>query len=69
MFCAGSYRDCQQRSQAEVVTSEVNNVYLSACTAVQKEFGNDIVLRPAIALVLGADKSAVNFDKKSHCQH
>ena len=45
--------------------SEVNKVYLSACTAVQKEFGNRIVLRPTIALVLGADKNAVNFDKKT----
>jgi mitochondrial fission protein ELM1 len=45
--------------------SEVNKVYLSACTAVQKEFGNSIVLRPSIALVLGADKNAVNFDKKT----
>jgi hypothetical protein len=45
--------------------SEVNRVYLSACTAVQREFGNSIVLRPTIALVLGADKNAVNFDKKT----
>lgn len=45
--------------------SEVNKVYLSACTAVQREFGNSIVLRPTIALVLGADKNAVNFDKKT----
>jgi hypothetical protein len=45
--------------------SEVNKVYLSACTAVQREFGNSIVLHPNIALVLGADKNAVNFDKKT----
>ena len=45
--------------------SEVDRVYLSACTAVQREFGNSIVLRPTIALVLGADKNAVNFDKKT----
>jgi hypothetical protein len=45
--------------------SEVNRVYLSACTAVQREFSNSIVLRPTIALVLGADKNAVNFDKKT----
>jgi hypothetical protein len=45
--------------------SEVNKVYLSACTAVQREFDNSIVLRPTIALVLGADKNAVNFDKKT----
>lgn len=45
--------------------SEVDNVYLSACTAVQREFGNSTVLRPTIALVLGADQDAVNFDKKT----
>jgi len=44
--------------------SEVNKVYLSACTAVQREFGNSIV-RPTIALVLGADKDAVDFNKKT----
>lgn len=48
--------------------SEVNNVHLSASTAVQKEFGNGIGLRPAIALVLPADKNAVNFDKKTTAQ-
>ena len=45
--------------------SEVNKVYISVCTTVQREFGNRIVLRPTIALVLGADKNAVNFDKKT----
>ena len=45
--------------------SEVNGVYLSACTAVQREFDDRIVLRPTIALVLGADKNAVNYDKKT----
>jgi hypothetical protein len=45
--------------------SEVNKVYLSACTAVQREFGNSFVLRPSITLVLGADKNAFVFDKKT----
>ena len=45
--------------------SEVNSVYLSACTAVQREFDHGIVLRPTIRLVLGADTNAVNFDKKT----
>ena len=44
--------------------SEVNKVYRSACTAVQREFGNNPVLSPTNALVLGADKNAVNFEKK-----
>jgi len=45
--------------------SEVDKVYLSACTVVQREFGDSIVLRPPVALVLGADTSAVDFDKKT----
>jgi hypothetical protein len=45
--------------------SEVDKVYLSACTAVHREFGDSIVLRPPVALVLGADTNAVDFDKKS----
>jgi len=44
--------------------SEVNKAYRSACTAVQREFGNNPVLSPTNALVLGADKNAVNFEKK-----
>lgn len=31
--------------------SEVSTAYLSACTAMQREFGDSLVLRPAIALV------------------
>lgn len=45
--------------------SEVNRAYLSACTAVEREFGDRRRLRPNIALVLGADKDAVDFDKKT----
>ncbi len=45
--------------------SEVDTVYLAACTAVQREFGDSIVLRPPVALVLGAETNAVDFDKKT----
>ena len=45
--------------------SEVHHVYLSACTAVQREFDNRFVLRPTIALVLGADNNRVIYDKKT----
>ena len=43
-------------------TEEVDKIYLSACTAVQREFGGDRTVRPRVALVLGSDKNAVNFD-------
>jgi hypothetical protein len=45
--------------------SEVDKVCLSACTPVQREFGDSIFLRPSVALVLGADANAVDFDKKT----
>jgi len=45
--------------------SEVDTVYLAACTAVQREFGDSIFLRPPVALVLGAETNAVDFDKKT----
>ena len=45
--------------------SEVNKVYLSACRAVQREFGDSTVLSPTIALVIGGEKNEVNFDKKT----
>lgn len=44
--------------------SEVNRVYLSACTAVEREFGDRKLRHPNITLVLGADQNAVDFDKK-----
>ena len=43
---------------------EVNKIYLSACSAVQREFGSSMALRPSIALLLGADKNAVDFNNK-----
>jgi len=43
---------------------EVDKIYLSTCSAVQKEFGGDHALGPRLVLVLGSDRNAVNFDKK-----
>ena len=45
-------------------SAEVDKIYLSACSTVQREFGNSMALRPSIGLVLGADKDAVDFDNK-----
>jgi hypothetical protein len=41
---------------------EVDKIYLSVCTAVQREFGGDRAVRPRVALVLGSDRNAVDFD-------
>ena len=40
--------------------SEVNRVYLSACSAVQREFYNRTVPRPTVALILGADRNVID---------
>jgi hypothetical protein len=45
--------------------SEVNRVYLSACSAVQREFYNRTAPRPTVALILGADKNIIDYDKKT----
>jgi len=71
MACASA--SCAQEAVVNVSSkgkqkwspSEVDKVYLSACTAVQREFGDSAILRPPIALVLGADINAVDRDKKT----
>ena len=43
---------------------EARKIYLSACAAVQREFGSSRELRPRITLVLGANKQGVDFDHR-----
>lgn len=45
--------------------SEVNRVYLSACSAVQREFYDSTVPRPIVTLILGADKNVIDYSKKT----
>jgi hypothetical protein len=45
-------------------SAEAGKVYLSACAAVQREFGINRELRPRITLVLGANKEGVDFDHR-----
>ncbi len=47
--------------------AEVDKIYLSACSAVHKEFGGICPLAPRVALVLGANKNGVDFEKKEVC--
>ena len=53
------------RGKQRLPKEEVNKIYLSACSAVQREFANSNAVRPPITLVLGADKDAVDFDKRT----
>jgi len=50
-----------QNGKHKWAADEVDKIYLSACAAVQREFGGDHAVRPRVALVLGSDKNAVNF--------
>ena len=40
---------------------EAQKIYLSACSAVQQEFGRTLPLAPKVTLVLGAEKNEVWF--------
>lgn len=43
---------------------EAEKIYLSACSAVQREFGGRRPLRPQIALVLGAPQNQVQWNQR-----
>lgn len=44
--------------------AEAEKIYLSACSAVQREFGSNRAIRPQVNIVLGADKDEVFFDER-----
>lgn len=43
---------------------DAQKVYLSACSAVQREFGASQVLRPQLTLVIGGHGNAVDWDRR-----
>jgi hypothetical protein len=45
-------------------TSEADKVYLSSCAVVQREFGIGHELRPAVTLVVGAEKDVLEFERR-----
>jgi hypothetical protein len=47
-----------------VPADEAEKIYLSACSAVQREFGGRRPLRPQIALVLGAPQNQVEWNQR-----
>ena len=44
--------------------AEVDRIYLSACSAVQKEFSANRTVGPRVRLVLGAGRNGVDFEKR-----
>jgi len=45
-------------------SEDAEKVYLSACSAVQREFGSARSVRPQFTLVLGADKNEALWDRR-----
>ena len=54
----------QIEGKQKVRAAEVDKIYLSACTAVQREFGGNRAVRPRVTLVLGADKDVALFQER-----
>lgn len=54
----------QAKGKERWPSEEADKLYLSACSAVQREFGGARRVRPQITLVLGADKDEALWDKR-----
>jgi hypothetical protein len=54
----------QVRGRQKWSAEEVDKLYLSACSAVQREFGGTRPVRPQFTLVLGADKDQADLDSR-----
>jgi hypothetical protein len=53
-----------RNGKQKISTAAAEKVYLSACSAVQREFGANRAVRPRVTLVLGADKNIVLPDQR-----
>lgn len=54
----------QAKGKQKWPSDEANRLYLSACTAIQREFGGTRPVRPHVTLVLGADKDEALWDRR-----
>ena len=71
-FCFGTGSGCwaqnsltvQVKGRQKWSPEEVDRLYLSACSAVQREFGGKRPVRPRLTLVLGADKDEADLDRR-----
>ena len=61
---AEGFMSVQTRGQQHWPPDEVNRLYLSACSAVEREFGGTLHVRPRLTLILGADRNEVHFDSR-----
>ena len=53
-----------QRASRNGRLRRLDKLYLSACSAVQREFGGTRPVRPQVTLVLGADKDEALWDRR-----
>jgi hypothetical protein len=61
---AQSLLTVQVRGRQHWPAGETDRLYLSACSAVEREFGGDLHVRPRVTLVLGADRNEVHWDRR-----
>ena len=61
---AQNFLTVQVKGQQKWPAEEVDRLYLSACSAVQREIGGSRSIRPQITLVLGAGKDEAVFDSR-----
>jgi hypothetical protein len=54
----------QVKGRQKWSAEEVDRLYLSACSAVQREFGGTRPVRPRLTLDLGADKDEADLDRR-----
>jgi hypothetical protein len=54
----------QNKGKQKWPAAEAQNIYLSACSVVQREFGGNRSVAPTVTLVLGTDKNEVWFQDR-----
>ena len=54
----------QARKKQKVPVAEAEKIYLSACSAIQRQFGGNHVPRPQVTLIVGADSDQAHWDHR-----
>jgi hypothetical protein len=54
----------QSKGKRKWPAAEAQKIYVSACSAVQREFGGNRYVAPRVTLVLGTDKNEVGFNER-----
>ena len=54
----------QARNKQKIPASGAQQIYFSACSVIQREFGANRVPRPHVTLIVGADVNEVKWDSR-----